>query len=145
MQPITLRAWVRRSILPPATGRARGTRYSEEHVVRIRAVQALRGRGLGLAQAGTRVRSMTVEELAAFASHPPSVAAAPAPSPVGSPTPAAQTPEAPVAYEFRAVEWIKVMPGLTLMVDPNGGEILRRIAQEIVTRYGLRAGASSPA
>ena len=134
VNPITLRSWIRRAIVPHGRGRARGTRYSEEHVLRILAVQSLRAKGLGLEQVANRVWRMSDEELAAFA--PASSNSATPPAPIAAKT--------PVAYPYRPLQWVPLIPGLTLLVDGECGELVTRLAQEIVERYAVHANAATP-
>jgi DNA-binding transcriptional MerR regulator len=148
VNPITLRSWIRRAIVPHGAGRARGTRYTEDHVLRIRAVQALRAKGFGLEQVAHRVRLMSETDLAAFAQNPGASSAADghngsqvAPV-VGTPAPA--SPGSSSLYPYRPLQWVPLIPGLTLLVDPLCGDLVGRLAKEIVERYAVSANAATP-
>ena len=163
INPITLRSWIHAAVIPRGSGRARGTRYTETHVLKILAAQSLRAKGLGLEQVAYRIRRMTDEELASFVRLPVATTPASASSSGGSEAPSpstaapaasaaspsavvAKTPavEAADTYAFRPLQWVPLLPGITLLVDPDAGELVQRIAREIASHYAVRPDASAP-
>ena len=142
INPITLRSWIHAAVIPRGSGRARGTRYTETHVL---------------------IRRMTDEELASFVRLPVATTPASASSSGGSEAPSpstaapaasaaspsavvAKTPavEAADTYAFRPLQWVPLLPGITLLVDPDAGELVQRIAREIASHYAVRPDASAP-
>ena len=162
INPITLRSWIHAAVIPRGSGRARGTRYTETHVLKILAAQSLRAKGLGLEQVAYRIRRMTDEELASFVRLPVATTPASASSSGGAEAPSQSTAapaasaastsavanssatEAAGAYAFRPLQWVPLLPGITLLVDPDAGELVQRIAREIASHYAVRPDASAP-
>ncbi len=144
VNPITLRSWIRHGVVPKASGRARGTRYREEHVLRILAVQELRAKGYSLGQVAHRVWRMTDEQFAQVAARRGDASGSTSATDAGAASAGESTSPrpAPPTYAYRALEWVALMPGLSLIVDPGGGEVLRRVADEIARNYSLQPTAA---
>lgn len=126
----TLREWIRRRLLPKPSGRGRAARYDDRHLVRARVVQHLRIRDESLAAIRARIAALSEQQLLSLL--PP----APRPTtPEGVPLP-------PPAPTYPSISWevVHLMDGISLMVNPNRGPAVRRIADEIYRYYGAPVG-----
>ncbi len=122
----TWRHWIRQKLVPRPIGRGRGARYDSRHLTRGRAVLALKRRGTSLQRIRGRLASLSEPEVAALV--PPQ----PRPTtPEGLPL-----PPPPPTYPYVTWEIVHLMDGLALMVNPNRGELVRRIADDIFRHYG---------
>ena len=108
----TVRHWTARGLLEAPPFRAAATRYGREHLVRLRAIQELRGKGLRLDAIRARLDA--------------------------PPAPVAETPLRPPPPKYPAERWerIVLVPGVELHVNTAGGPMLRRMAEEIFAAYG---------
>lgn len=205
-----IRFYVERRLLPPPSGRGTGPVYSDEHLLRLRAVLRLRAQRVSLDDIAHRLSRLTPAELATLGAPeaaqvptpppepdpapkpdpvsapppqpaqvlapPPEPDPAPGPNPVSTPTPQpaqvpapspepdpaprpdplsapppqpAQVPAPPhqPAPSYPAERWERVVlvPGLELHVRADAGELLRRLAEEIHTRYGVTSAAPAAA
>lgn len=133
VEPRTLRHWIKQGLIPKPLGRGPAARYTDEHVLRIRAVCHLRTQIRSLRAIRARLASLTPEQLASLVPPPPRPT-----TPEGVPLPP-PTPD----YPYRAYQYVALMPGLGLLVAEDGGELLHRIAGEIHRHYAMPASASS--
>jgi DNA-binding transcriptional MerR regulator len=148
----TIRLWVSRGLVPKPQGRGAGTRYLEEHRLKIRAVVAFREQGnfflIGIRKA---LRKMSLDDMRALigeaeagddagddaeASDSGASAALPPPAATGA-LPSADGAAA-LAFPTEAAHLVVIplLPHLALMVGEAASPIVRRIAQEIVSKYG---------
>ncbi len=127
----TLRHWIRRKLLPKPLGRGRAARYTESHLTRARVIRHLRTKGQSLETIRARIAPLTEEQLRALLPAAPRVL-----SPDGIPIPPAPT--------YPSVSWeiVTLMDGLLLLVNPEKGAVLRRVADEIYRHYGLAPGGT---
>jgi hypothetical protein len=133
------------------------TRYSRHALGRLLAIAKLRREDkYDTADVEDALRALTDEEAEAYAEacdplRPVAVATPPAPTPKPAPRdvdagpvsielsgPTAPTPAPPAGVPQRWVR-IALVPGLELMVYEGGGELVARLAQEIVTKYAANA------
>src|SRR5689334_19319834 len=63
----TVRYYVARGLLPPPAGLGQGSAYSEEHLVRLGAIRALKARYLPLAEIERRLAALGPAEIGALA------------------------------------------------------------------------------
>jgi DNA-binding transcriptional MerR regulator len=122
----TWRHWIRQKLVPRPIGRGRGARYDSRHLTRGRAVKALKSRGTSLRRIRGRIESLSEPELAALV------------PPLPRPTTPEGLPLPPPPPTYPSVTWeiVELMDGLALMVNPNRGELLRRVADDIFRHYG---------
>lgn len=132
----TLRHWIRNKLVPKPIGRGRGARYDDRHLIRARVVHNLRTSGMSLSAVRSRIASLSDDQLAQML----------------PPEPRPMTPEGvPVAppsptYPSETWEVVPLLDGLILMLNPNRGAVLRRIADEIYRYYaGPRAKSAATA
>jgi DNA-binding transcriptional MerR regulator len=122
-------SWVAQGLLPPPLRRGPRTRYDEATVLRIRAIGALRARRMGLGAIKRWLLTATRDQIEALVRPPPAEApAAPDVEPIASPT--------------ERFERVRLVPGLELHVELGAGPLVRRLAREIVERYGVVARAA---
>ena len=112
LTPRTIRHWTARGLLEPPPFHAAATRYSRDHLTRLRAIQAL------------RKQNILLDTIRARLDAPP-----PAPE---------QAPARPPPPKYPAERWerIVLVPGVELHVNTAGGPMLRRMAEEIFAAYG---------
>jgi DNA-binding transcriptional MerR regulator len=122
----TLRYWIRRRLVPRPHGRGRAAKYTVEHLNRLRVVKYLRSTKLSLVKIRALIAEKSDAELLALV--PQQVPR----SPGGVPEP----PPEPV-YPHENWQMIELMNGLVLLVRPDCGVLLRRIAREIYEHYRL--------
>lgn len=132
-----LRSWVGRGIVERADGRGRAARYDARHLVQVRAAVRLRNQGMALQDVRWRLRAASEEELERLGA-PPALKPIPAPAAAPVLVPPSEPP-AP-SYPAQACEVVRLMDGLTLLVDPHKGPLVRHIADAIYRHYGLRSG-----
>jgi DNA-binding transcriptional MerR regulator len=122
----TLRSWIAQGVLPKPQGKGRGARYSDTHVQVARAVLGLRRQGVALSQMSLRLAQLDKQQLERLA-QPVNNAPAERPAP----------PEP--SYPFARWEVVELMPGLALIVSPEKGPVLRRVADEIYRHYSAKS------
>ncbi len=122
----TLRHWVKKGVLPRPRGRGRVARYTDSHLVRAQAIKHLRDSKTSLRDINKRIGSLSDDEVRALLPAPRR------PAPDGSPA-----PPPPTTYPFTTWEVVVLSDGLFLMVDPQRGPVLRRIADEIYRYYSV--------
>jgi len=123
----SLRYWIRLKLVPKPIGRGRGARYDDRHLNRVRVILALRSKRLSLDAIRAQLASRTDEEIAQMV--PP----APRPtSPDGAPL-----PPPPPSYPHATWEMVELMEGLYLLVIPERGPVLRRVADDIYRNYAM--------
>jgi len=122
----TWRHWIRQKLVPRPIGRGRGARYDSRHLMRGRAVKALKAGGTSLRRIRGRIESLSEPELAALV------------PPLPRPTTPEGLPLPPPPPTYPSVTWevVELMDGRALMVNPSRGELLRRIADDIFRHYG---------
>ena len=127
-----LRYWIRLKLVPKPIGKGRGARYDDRHLTRVRVVQHLRHSNLTTRAIRSRIGSRSDEELLAMLP-----AATRAVTADGMPAP----PTAPT-YPSAMWEVVVLMDGLLLMVNPQKGELLRRVADDIYRHYGMQRSSA---
>ena len=167
--PRTVRFWAKQNLLGSAEFRGPATRYTRSYLLQTCAVAALREQGSSYRQIGQRIykaykdnrledfEALGAAKAAAFdaaRSGPPTPGAPPnaatnmpanmpANLPANLPADASPPPPftAPPEPAYPAERWERVvlMPGLELHVNPSGGPLLRRVAQQIYACFGLGA------
>lgn len=119
----TIHNYTHAGLLPPPRRRGPATAYTEEHMLRVRALRMLRMRGASIAWIRSRLPSMTLDEVRAMVDPPK-----PAP-------PTSSEPETAPGAEMERWERATLVPGLELMVRADAGPLVRRLAREIVANY----------
>jgi DNA-binding transcriptional MerR regulator len=122
----TLRDWVHRKVLPRPVGRGRAARYTAQHLLQARATQHLRSSGAGLREIRNRLTALNEQELQALIPPP-------------RPKTADGRPASPPEPTYPSMMWevVQLMDGMVLMLNPDRGPVLRRIADDIYRHYGL--------
>ncbi len=116
----TLRRWMRLGILPGPLGASRASFYEPMHVVRARAIEALRGQRLSLRAIRDHLAKASASELATLA---------------GVTAPNVTEAHAPVSYPRLPWDVVAVAPGLYLLVSTER-ESARRLADAIYAQHG---------
>jgi DNA-binding transcriptional MerR regulator len=98
--------YVQQGLLPPAAGAGLGARYTEEHLLRLRAIPVLRNHGLRLDEIRERLAGMDTSAVAALLVRPPAPL-------VHTLPPAGPRPRA------EAVTRYTLAPGVELLVGPD--------------------------
>lgn len=119
----TIHRYLQEGLLPSPPRRGPATVYTEEHLLRLRAIRKMRGANLGLARIKRKLTAMSLDEVRAMVEPPPLAPAAPAPA---------------VDAAMERWERAALVPGLELMVRADAGPLVLRLAREIVATY--RAG-----
>jgi hypothetical protein len=124
----TLRHWIRQKLLPKPTGRGRGARYDDRHVVRAVVARQLRSTRASLPAIRTRIASLSDAELQALAQSEARAAS----------MSAGVVPSPPLAPSYPSTPWqvVTLVDGLVLMVNTTKGPLVRRIADDIYRYYG---------
>lgn len=127
----TVRFYVARGVLPRPEGRGTGPIYTEEHLLRLRAVRHLRAQRVSLDDIVARLAGLSREQLTRL------VAPSPPPSPATSTTSAGPLAATGEARGYTAERWERVplLPGLELHVRGDAGPLVHRLAAEIHARY----------
>jgi DNA-binding transcriptional MerR regulator len=136
--PRAIRFYVERGLLKAPVFGGNRTRYGEEHLLRIRAIQRLQAEeGLRLDAIRQRLAKLSPAELTALA--PPEPAAGP-PEP-GAGGGAQAAPAGPLVAAGAADRWdrIALLPGLELHVRSDATPLVLRLAAEIQAKYGTSA------
>lgn len=118
----TARFYFAEGIVQRPVPRGPATRYTEDQLLRVRAVKKLRFEGMRLPEIKRRLPSMALDELRALVD-PPS---------------APPVPTAPsLAADLSMERWdhATLLPGLELRVRSDAGPLVQRIAREIVAAY----------
>lgn len=120
ISPDTIREWVKRGLLPRVRFAGRSTRYGDAHLQRIRAIKRLKGEGLALVDVGTRLATMTPQDIQVLL----------------QPVPAAPPP--PAAPTFPAENWKRLVlcPGLELHIADTA--VHKRMAQQVYDDFLAR-------
>jgi DNA-binding transcriptional MerR regulator len=92
--------YVQQGLLPPAEGAGLGARYTEEHLLRLRAIPILRNHGLRLDEIRERLVGMDASAVEALLARPPSAPARPQP-------------------QAEAVTRYTLAPGVELLIGPD--------------------------
>lgn len=148
ISPRTARFWAKQRLLGTARFRGPATRYSREHLVTACAIAVLREQGLRYRQIQQRLaklhnqqRKADIEAIAAPKLAVFDAPAAPPATPTAAPEAGWTAPPDP-SYPAERWERLVLLPGLEVHVNPAGGPVLRRIAQQIYACFAL--GASPP-
>jgi DNA-binding transcriptional MerR regulator len=145
----TLRQYVALGLIPPPEGHGLGAVYQEEHMVRAIAIARMRDQGDSLAVIQETFAAWSLEQIREFvretepppsapplAAEPAEVPAAPAPLPTALEKP--ELVEAASLPGARRYVVCSLLPGMLLMVDDDAPQLVRRVAAEIVEKYGTR-------
>jgi DNA-binding transcriptional MerR regulator len=149
----TVRYYLERRALPPAVLRGLHTTYTEDHLIRLKAIRRLRTvERLQLDAIRKRLSAASPEEIRALAEAPsierpgvPTVAIPPAegaaPATQANPDLSTgvitRTPGEQVESGGQVWERIELLPGLELHVKKESGALLQRLSREIRERYGV--------
>ena len=127
VQARTLRHWIRQRLLPKPLGVGRGARYTEQHVLRARAILHLRGQRRSLPAIRKQLGQLSDEQVLAML-----------PRTSDKRLTAEGLPQPPPAPTYPSVTWevVTLMEGLVLLVDSQRAPGLRRIADDIYRYYG---------
>jgi len=145
----TLRQYVALGLIPPPEGHGPGAVYGEEHMVRAIAIARMRDQGDSLGVIQETFAAWSLEQIREFvretepppSAHPPAVAP---PPPEAAPAPVAAALEKPDIIEGTSLPGARryvvcsLLPGMLLMVDDDAPQLVRRVAAEIVEKYGTR-------
>ena len=119
--------YIQQGILPPPEGAGLGARYSEEHLLRLRAIPVLRNRGLRLDEIRERLAETSAREITQLLAQPQ-----PLPGEVRRAPAAAVTGRTAVRYA--------VAPGVEILVDGGLSASMRekvtRLIQEAQQLFG---------
>lgn len=116
--------YVQQGLLPPPQGAGLGARYSDEHLLCLRAIPVLRNRGLRLDEIRKRLASSTARSIEAFlAEAPPSAPQAQEPPSGKMPLPAKPKAQHLVRYTLA--------PGVELIVDSANSAASAQVADLI--------------
>ncbi len=129
-----VRFYVEKKLVPPPLSRGAGRVYTEQHVLGLRAIRALREQGLHLEDIRGRLRRATNEELVAMGKPGDERPREPEKTD-GAHDGTATTPR----YPAQSWERIELLPGLELHLRSDGGALLARLAEEIHARYAVKA------
>jgi DNA-binding transcriptional MerR regulator len=122
--PRTLRSWIRQGLLAKPSGRGRAARYDGRHLLRAKVIRHLR-QELSLRDTRKRMQGLTDAQLRALL-------------PVSSQAlPAEEAPAPAVALPSLPCEIIHLMDGITLIIEPERGPGVRRIAEQIYQHYAM--------
>jgi DNA-binding transcriptional MerR regulator len=125
--------YVQQGLLPPPEGAGLGARYTDQHLLRLRAIPVLRNRGLRLDEIRERLAGLDISAVQALLTQPP-------PAPAGSAPMRAAWPRAEAVTRYR------LAPGVELLVGPDADRawhiqiaelaeaIQRMVHQPVVTR-----------
>jgi DNA-binding transcriptional MerR regulator len=127
--------YVQQALLPPPEGAGLGARYTDEHLLRLRAIPVLRNRGLRLDEIREQLAGMDLSAVGALLKQSP-----PAPAGRPPPHPAQPWPRA------EAVTRYTLAPGVELLVGPDAdqawhiqiaelAEAIRRIVHQHVATH----------
>jgi len=120
----TIHRYLQEGLLPSPPRRGPATVYTEEHLLRLRAIRKMRGANMGLARIKRKLTAMSLDQVRAMVEPP------------RPPAPAA--PAASVDPAAERWERATLVPGLELMVRADAGPLVLRLAREILATY--RAG-----
>ena len=148
----TLLHWIHSGVLDRPIGRGRGAHYTRRHLLQARAIRALRAELRSLSEIKRRVSQATDDDLlalvpasrfagnAAASAHPMEQGASDVSddAPVSVPCSENGTPAVPPEPSYPSHSWdvVALADGLVLLVNPEKGPIVRRIASEIYRYYG---------
>lgn len=167
MSERAIRFYVQKKLLPPATHHGRGRNYTEEHMVRIRAIRRFRAERLSVKEMRVRFARLSAEELTAFGAAPPAQLAPSEVSGEGTPpgnSSAAAPPHSTAAVQptlavhstaavqftsagpSGAESWQRVtlLPGLEIHIRADAAPFVLRTAAEIRERYSTAPVSPSP-
>lgn len=119
----TLHHYLQGGLLPSPARRGPATVYTEEHMLRLRALRRMRMGGASLAEIKAKLPRMALDAVRAM---------------VDPPAPAPAAPEPAPAIALERWERATLVPGLELMVRADAGPLVQRLVREIVANY--RAG-----
>ena len=158
----TIRDYIRQGFLDPPDGHGLAATYSEKQLLTVVAIARMRAVKTGWSEIVDRLSTWSPKKLRAFVAQtdpsvpsPPS-ASAPAPmlegepvAPVARPLPP-RHPEADTTTELdapaspddvlrggRTFVMASVLPGLAIIVDHDAPALVKRVAAEIVEKYGV--------
>ena len=140
--PHMVRHYVQGRLLHPATPRGPLTRYEESHLHRLRAILALRAKGLKAEGIRARLRGATEEQIRVLGGGKPAVVppiATSAPLQGGGASAGGSGAYRPEVARGRVVwEEIELCPGVSLRVRMDADTEARRVVGEIEAKYGRR-------
>jgi hypothetical protein len=163
----TIREYIRLEYVPPPVGHGMGAVYSEEHAVRVVAIARMRAQGEGWDTVAERLTTWSLAKLRAFNRRtepkPPAPEPAPAPAPPapresapaleGEPVARNLPPRGAVFDESTELDVAidpdgelpgaslcaiaNVLPGLAIVLRHDAPPLVKRIAAEILAKYGV--------
>ena len=118
--------YVQQGLLSPPEGAGLGARYTEEHLLRLRAIPILRNHGLRLDEIRARLAGMDASAVAALLMPPPD-------GPVGG-----ARPHAAPKLRGEAVTRYALAPGVELLVGPEADQAWQiKIAELLQVIQGI--------
>jgi DNA-binding transcriptional MerR regulator len=148
----SVRTWIRKGLLPHPELHGWATTYDRSTMLRVRAIRRLRSQGEPLALAKFKLQGLTdaaLEAMLAPATTTPPAAAPPPPAPTASALPS-ETPrptepardQSAAAPTTTGEAWRRhvLVSGLELFWRDDAGQLVDRLAAEIVASYAARSG-----
>ncbi len=152
----TIRRYIDEGLVPAPKRDGRTARFTREHLGRFWAIACRRREDKwGSPDVASALREMTLEEALEWAEKRDPLAPPAAPMPRASPPqpratgaappPTEPTPGAPSSVLVGPLRWgrVTLLPGMDLVVREGASEIVVRLAQEIVAKYGADLGPRS--
>lgn len=143
----TVRYYVQRGLLPKPDFRGRDTVYTEEHLLRLRAIRRLQERFLPLDAIQTELLSRSLEELRELAEGRDFRSPAGVTVEVGGPYrgPAWQPPTGGSVNAGRSTVWqrLALAPGLELHLSVDADPRVHALANEVRALVEARSGSHS--
>lgn len=116
--------YVQQGLLPPPAGAGLGARYTDEHLLRLRAIPVLRDRGLRLDEIRERLAGSDAGSMQAFLTEAPQ-APSPEPKPRCGTIPNSPMPKAQHLTRYR------LAPGIELLVESANSTNRAQVAELI--------------
>ena len=131
--------WMHAGLLPRPALRGLGAIYDEPFIERVLQIRELRREGLKLREIPDELSRRAAKAKVAKKLADAAAQEAAAQATTAAAGPKATTPQgAPGMGAVQAWERVVLVPGLELSYRTDAGEVLRRLVEEIWTRYGLK-------
>lgn len=146
LTPPGIRHWIRSGVLPPARGRGRGARYTEEHVLRAQIAKCMQRQRATLRQIRSELRALSMDEIRQLHATliPPASPAGAAGGLAGGAQSTerkvreiglASTPIEDLLTEPALWDVIRVRRGLIIMASVEQGPEVRRLARQMCEAF----------
>jgi DNA-binding transcriptional MerR regulator len=158
----TIRDYIRQGWLDPPDGHGLAATYSEEQLLTVVAIARMRAAKAGWEEIGKRLGAWSLKKLRAYVAQSDPPAPSPPPAPAAAPALEGgavprnlppRHPEADTTTELdapasaadtlrggRAFVMANVLPGLAIIVDQDAPALVKRVAAEILDKYGVMGG-----